>query len=361
MRKSFFESRDTPSIAKNLLGKFLVRRLDGYDKACMITEVEAYDGPHDKASHAHRGKTGRNTPMFGDAGGWYVYFTYGAHWMLNIVTGPKNYPAAILIRGISEINGPGRLTKRLVIDKKFNNKIASQKTDLWIEDRNILVRPSSIQRSARIGVAYADEWALKPYRFYIKSLVLSRHDAETLLKTSCVGIIPTDTIYGVVGRALDKQCVERIYNLRRRDTNKPMIILIASLDDLKLFGIKISSKVAETLQSIWPGKVSVILPCNNKKFGYLHRGTKTLAFRVPSDAHLRKILKEVGPLVAPSANLEGKKPATTILEAKKYFGDRVDFYVDGGKIKSLPSTLIAINDKGSVEVKRQGTTHMDEI
>ncbi|MEK9174966.1 MAG: DNA-3-methyladenine glycosylase, partial [Patescibacteria group bacterium] len=132
LHKKNFRSDNTYSIAKNLLGKFLVRRFDKYKSSFMITEVEAYDGHRDKASHAHHGKTDRNAPMFNSAGHWYVYFTYGMHWMLNIVTGPKNYPAAILIRGVSEINGPARLTRRLIIDKKFNNKPVSNKTGLWI-------------------------------------------------------------------------------------------------------------------------------------------------------------------------------------------------------------------------------------
>ncbi len=131
----------------------------------MITEVEAYDGSKDKASHASRGKTERNKAMFGEAGNWYVYFTYGMHWMLNIVTGPKDYPAAILIRGTDKISGPARITKYLKIDKKFNAKPANKKTGLWTEDRGVKINPSMIKRGKRIGVAYAGEWADKPYRF----------------------------------------------------------------------------------------------------------------------------------------------------------------------------------------------------
>lgn len=134
----------------------------------MITEVEAYDGFNDKASHASRGQTERNKVMFGKAGYWYVYFTYGMHWMLNIVTGAKNYPAAILIRATDKVSGPGRLTKFLYIDKKLNSKIASCKSGLWIEDRGVVISKSKIKKAPRIGVAYAKEWAEKPYRFILE-------------------------------------------------------------------------------------------------------------------------------------------------------------------------------------------------
>lgn len=151
-------------MAKELLGKYLC-----VNKGCfIITETEAYDGFKDKASHAHRGRTARNAPMFGGAGRWYVYFTYGMHWMLNIVTGPKNYPAAVLIRGVQDIPGPARITKKLKIDKRFNNKPARRLAGLWIEDRGVKIKKSQIKRSPRIGVGYAEEWAKKNYRFILK-------------------------------------------------------------------------------------------------------------------------------------------------------------------------------------------------
>ncbi len=157
-------------VARSLPGKFLIRRLRGKEVALTITEVEAYDGPNDKASHASRGKTERNKIMFGEAGNWYVYFTYGMHWMLNIVTGPKDYPAAILIRGTDKINGPARITKFLKIDKKFNGKPTNKKTGLWIEDKGVKIKKSQIVATKRIGVDYAEKWADKLYRFKVSML-----------------------------------------------------------------------------------------------------------------------------------------------------------------------------------------------
>ena len=181
--KKFFE-RPTIEVAKNLIGQYLVRRHGKKIEKFIITEVEAYDGFNDKASHASRGKTKRNTPMFGEAGRWYVYFTYGMHYMLNIVTGPKNYPAAVLIRGVEGINGPGRVTKQLKIDKIFNNKKAIPKNNLWLESNPMFenLKPRrkvgapaktselKIVNSPRIGVAYAGPvWSKKPWRFKLFS------------------------------------------------------------------------------------------------------------------------------------------------------------------------------------------------
>jgi len=167
-----FFARPTLKVAETLLGKFIVRRQGKKEIALKISEVEAYDGPADKASHASRGKTERNKVMFGEAGFFYVYFVYGNHYMLNIVTGKKDYPAAILIRGAGEIKGPGRLTKFLKIDKKFNGKKANKKTGLWFEDRGIRIKKEEIKRTPRIGVSYAGPvWAKKPYRFLIRCTV----------------------------------------------------------------------------------------------------------------------------------------------------------------------------------------------
>ena len=191
LSKKFFAS-DTLLVAKDMLGKFLVRRIGRKVIRAIITEVEAYKGFEDKASHAHRGKTKRNEVMFGPPGYWYVYLTYGMHWMLNIVTEKTHYPAAILIRGVATdadqsgskngliqiINGPGRVTKFFKIDGRLNKKPANRASGLWIEDgptrRNfsegggVRIKQSEIKKSPRIGVDYAGPvWGKKHYRFYI--------------------------------------------------------------------------------------------------------------------------------------------------------------------------------------------------
>lgn len=176
-----------------------------------------------------------------------------------------------------------------------------------------------------------------------------------LLKKGRIGILPTDTIYGLVGSALKPKTVEEIYNLRKRDISKPLIILIASLNDLNKFHINLTKEQKDFLKRVWPNPVSVILACPYEEFAYLHRGKKSLAFRIPDNKMLLNILKEVGPMVAPSANLEKEKPAETIEEAKRYFKDEVSFYIDGGRIESKPSTIIRLYEDGKSIILRKGT------
>jgi len=173
------------------------------------------------------------------------------------------------------------------------------------------------------------------------------------LQNGGVGVLPTDTIYGVVGSVLNKETIDGMYPLLKRNPKKPMVIIISRIKDLALFDIKINRKFKKKLKEFWPGKVSIILPCHSEEFAYLHRGMGSLAFRLPDLKWLRKLLKKTGPLVATSANPEGEKPAETIKQAEKYFGNRVDFYVDIGKLQGEPSTVLEIKDS-SVSIKRQG-------
>lgn len=181
--------------------------------------------------------------------------------------------------------------------------------------------------------------------------------ASTILKSGGVGVIPTDTIYGLVGSALKPDTVGRIYKVRKRSPDKPFIILISKLADLKKFDIQLSSDQKKFLSANWPGPVSVILPCPSPRFKYLHRDTKTLAFRLPSHKPLRQLLASTGPLVAPSANPEGLPPAKNITEAKTYFDDKIDFY-QSGKTKETPSALVKISESGKIEVLRQGKVNL---
>lgn len=163
--------------------------------------------------------------------------------------------------------------------------------------------------------------------------------ASAKLKQAKIGVIPTDTLYGLVASALIPEAVERIYQVKNRDLSKPSIVLIADPEDVDQFGVAERDK--ERADKFWPGPVSIILHVPSKKWQHLHRGTNSLAFRVPDEPHLQDFLRQTGPLVAPSANPQGEVPAATVQEAYAYFGDNVDFYVDAGTLNKKPSALIS--------------------
>jgi len=166
--KDFFKEK-TLDIAQSLLGKYLVSSIGGKVIAEKITEVEAYVGEHDLASHSSKGKTRRTEVMFGEAGILYIYLVYGMYWMLNVVTEKKGSATAVLIRSTEHFKGPGVLTRELKITGKLNNKTASRKNGLWFEDREEKILLKDIKRTPRIGVSYAGPiWSKKKYRFLIK-------------------------------------------------------------------------------------------------------------------------------------------------------------------------------------------------
>jgi DNA-3-methyladenine glycosylase len=174
-----FFNRPATVVAKDLLGKYLVRLIDGTEHALMLTELEAYAGPKDLASHARFGKTARTAPMFGPPGTIYVYFTYGMHYMLNLACLPEGEPSAVLVRGASEVIGPGRVTKFLQIDTSLTNRPLGKASGLWVEDRGVVVPPRQILRTPRIGIDYAGAWVGKPWRFVIKKEKADKKKAPT--------------------------------------------------------------------------------------------------------------------------------------------------------------------------------------
>jgi len=179
---------------------------------------------------------------------------------------------------------------------------------------------------------------------------ISLQNAAALLAKGLVGVIPTDTIYGIVGVAMNRSAVERIYTVKKRTPSKPCIILISSMDDIKQFGIQLSDDMRQQLSSFWPGPVSVIVDCNNPSLSYLHRDTHSLAFRLPAQQNLQDLITQTGPLVAPSANPEASDPAQTVDQAIEYFGDSVDFYVEG-HTTNKPSKIIKLTPQGIVVIR----------
>ena len=167
--------RPTLQVAQELVGKVLVRRFPQGIRRYRITEVEAYCGVQDLACHAAKGRTWRTEVMFGPAGYIYVYLIYGMYHCLNLVTAGKGEAEAVLIRSAEPLFstlqkpiGPGCLCRELNIGSDLNCHRLNRASGLWVEDDGYLVKPEQMGRSARRGIAYAKDYASKPWRFYLK-------------------------------------------------------------------------------------------------------------------------------------------------------------------------------------------------
>ena len=181
--RSFYE-QNTIDVAKQLLGKYLIRKHPEGDAIGRIVETEAYIGPHDLACHASKGRTARTEVMFGPAGHAYVYFIYGFYNMLNLVTEANDYPAAVLIRAVEPVggielmkerrknsvlrslaSGPGKLCQAFAVDRSLNG-VNLRGSVLYVEDRGEPL--PKFTATPRIGVDYAGRWKTKPYRFLVR-------------------------------------------------------------------------------------------------------------------------------------------------------------------------------------------------
>jgi DNA-3-methyladenine glycosylase len=169
----------TLRVSRDLLGKFIVRRHRGRELAAMVTEVEAYKGPRDRAAHTFGGRrTARVEPLYGDGGTAYVYLVYGIHWLLNFSTAGAGTPEGVLIRGVLTadhakprlVSGPGRVTAYLRIDRRLNHIDATQSAVMWLEDRGIRLPARRIMTGPRVGIDYAGAyWSARRWRFWIDS------------------------------------------------------------------------------------------------------------------------------------------------------------------------------------------------
>lgn len=183
-------------------------------------------------------------------------------------------------------------------------------------------------------------------------MVWDNDNLVQVLKQNGVVVMPTDTLYGIVGRAQNKNVVERIYKIRKRASEKPCLILIGEIGELEKFSIVLTESQRKRVEE-YREPTSFIVDCPEEALAYLHRGTQTLAFRLPAPQSLRDLLLKVGPLIAPSANPEGLPPAQTIREAKEYFKNLVGLYVDGGMISGKPSKIIKLHKDGKMSIIRQ--------
>lgn len=181
-------------------------------------------------------------------------------------------------------------------------------------------------------------------------------DISSRLLCGDIGVIPTDTVYGLVALAANQDAVAKLYKLKRR-TNKPGTVIAASVDQLVTLGIP--KKYLKPVLHYWPNPISVIVPAHGN-LSYIHQGKHSLAVRIPDDEQLSMLLASTGPLLTSSANQPGQVPVTTIEKAYDCFGDDVDFYVDGGDCTATQaSTIIQVIDD-AVAVVREGSIHINE-
>lgn len=183
--------------------------------------------------------------------------------------------------------------------------------------------------------------------------IVTLSTAIELLKNGGVGVMPSDTVYGLVAHAFNEAAVTRMYALKSRE-RKPGTLIASSTDQLESLGVP--KKELEKVAKWWPNPLSAVLIMNGNE--YLHQGVGDIAMRVVKDDTIRSLLEQTGPLITSSANLPGEPNATTITEAIAYFSDSVDFYVDGGvRDNFLPSTIIKPSKDG-IAILRQGDVHI---
>jgi DNA-3-methyladenine glycosylase len=189
LKRAFYAREDTLAVARELLGKRLVVPTDeGARVSGRIVEVEGYLGAEDKAAHSYGWRrTARTETMYREGGTVYVFFVYGMHHQFNVVTGPDGTPTAVLVRAVepeegSELmrerravskereltSGPGKLCKALGIDRSFDGEDLTASRRVWLEDAGARARPEDVAEGPRVGIDYAEEYALKPWRFWIK-------------------------------------------------------------------------------------------------------------------------------------------------------------------------------------------------
>jgi L-threonylcarbamoyladenylate synthase len=184
----------------------------------------------------------------------------------------------------------------------------------------------------------------------MKNLSTTEQAVELLLGGG-VGVMPTDTVYGLVARAADRKAVARLYELKRRE-RKPGTVIAASVEQLVELGV--DARYLQRVAYLWPNAVSVIVPADSD-LAYLHQDRGDFPVRIPKDDLVREMLEQTGPLLTSSANAPGEPTAENVAKARNYFGDRVDFYVDGGDLSGRPpSTIVKVSD-GGFEVLRQGS------
>jgi L-threonylcarbamoyladenylate synthase len=198
--------------------------------------------------------------------------------------------------------------------------------------------------------------AIQGWYNVLMKLLKSVDEAIAILLDGGVGVMPTDTVYGLVARAADEKAVARLYALKHRE-HKPGTIIAANIDQLVELGIK--RRYLTAVEQWWPNPLSVIIPTGDM-LEYLHQGLDSLAIRIPKDDALQHLLTKTGPLVTSSANTPSEPTAVNLDEAYHYFGDTIDFYIDGGNMSGRqPSTVVRVVDD-AIEILRKGALEISD-
>jgi L-threonylcarbamoyladenylate synthase len=185
--------------------------------------------------------------------------------------------------------------------------------------------------------------------------ILDKYQSEIIRVLSSGGVVfmPTDTIPGLICLAKDKNAVEKIFKLKKREKNKPLTIVISKIEQLNILNVVLPKSLIYS--KYWPGATSIVLKVNEnsiKSQKYLHRGLNTLAIRLTSRKDLAKIIDQIGPIATSSANIQSEKPAENIYQAKKYFNEKIDLFIEPDYKANKPSRIIRINNDGSEIVLR---------
>lgn len=187
--------------------------------------------------------------------------------------------------------------------------------------------------------------------------LISLNQTIRSLRDGHVGVLPTDTVYGLAASAHNRAAVERLYRLKNRE-QKPGTLIAASIGQLQELGVP--DELLDRLKPYWPGPLSAVLPISDS-FSYLHQGVGDIAMRIVADEAICHLLEQTGPLMTSSANHPGAPGATTVNEAWDYFHDLVDFYVDGGDLSNRPpSSIVKFRPDGSMKLLRQGAVSLIE-
>lgn len=185
----------------------------------------------------------------------------------------------------------------------------------------------------------------------LQKLLVKDSEAISLLRSSKVGVMPTDTVYGLVARADNPAAAARLYALKHRE-HKPGTIIAANIQQLVDLGIE--PRHLDRIAHLWPNSLSVVVPAG-EHLAYLHQDLRSIPMRIPKDPKFRRILEQTGALISSSANQPGMPPAANAAQAWDYFQGSVDFYVAGEDLTGkAPSTIICVSENGHIEVLRQG-------